>query len=77
MENVLGRHGLRRRASETPIEYMRRVLLGLTSRSDAVARLTGLFEQAKFSLHDIDRSMKDDAIDALRAIRDDLQAAPA
>jgi hypothetical protein len=77
MENVLGRHGLRRRASETPIEYMRRVLLGLTSRADAVARLTGLFEQAKFSLHDIDGSMKNDAIDALRAIRNDLQAAPA
>src|SRR5581483_2645184 len=77
MERVLGRHGLRRRPSETAVEYLRRVLLGLTSRTDAVTRLTGLFEQAKFSRHDIDGSMKQDAIDSLRTIRDDLQGASA
>ena len=77
MERVLARHGLRRKQSETAVEYLRRVLLGLTSRTEAVTRLTGLFEQAKFSRHEIDGSMKQDAIDALRAIRDDLQGAPA
>jgi hypothetical protein len=76
MEGVLARHGLRRRPSETPLEYLRRILLGLTARADAVARLTSLFEQAKFSRHDIDASMKHDAIGALREIRDDLQGAP-
>jgi uncharacterized protein DUF4129 len=75
MESVFARHGMHRRASETPIEYLRRLLLGLTSRADAVTRLTGLFERAKFSRHDIDGTMKQDAIDALRAIRDDLQPA--
>jgi hypothetical protein len=77
MERVLARHGLRRKESETAVEYLRRILLGLTSRTDAVTRLTSLFEQAKFSRHEIDGSMKQDAIDALRAIRDDLQGVPA
>jgi hypothetical protein len=75
MEGVFARHGLDRIPSETPVEYLRRLLLGLTSRADAVARLTGLFEHAKFSRHEIDGAMKQDAIDALRAIRDDLQPA--
>ncbi len=72
MEGVFGRHGLRRDPSETPTEYLRRILLGLTSQTDAVRTLTGLFEQAKFSAHSIDGRMKQDAIDALRMIRDDL-----
>ena len=76
MESVLGRSGLRRRVSETPLEYLRRVLLELTARADAVARLTNLFELAKFSRHEIDASMKIEAIGALREIRDDLLAAP-
>jgi hypothetical protein len=77
MENVLARNGLKRRPSETPVEYLRRILLGLTSRGDSVSRLTSLFEQAKFSRHPIDSVMKQDAIGALREIRDDLQGAHA
>lgn len=75
MENVLARNGLQRRPSETPVEYLRRILLGLTARGDSVSRLTTLFEQAKFSRHEIDEPMKHDAIAALREIRDDLQGA--
>ncbi|MDX6474993.1 MAG: hypothetical protein QOH95_504 [Gaiellaceae bacterium] len=77
MEAVLARNGLRRRPSETPVEYLRRILLGLTARGEPVSRLTSLFEQAKFSRHDIDVSMKQDAIGALREIRADLQGAHA
>jgi hypothetical protein len=77
MESTLARNGLRRRPSETPVEYLRRILLGLTARADAVVRLTDLFELAKFSRHDIDASMKLEAIGALREIRDDLRAAAA
>lgn len=77
METVLARNGLRRRPSETSVEYLRRILLGLTARGDSVRRLTELFEQAKFSRHSIDAAMKQDAIDALREIRDDLQGAHA
>lgn len=77
MEGAFGRHGLRRQASETATEYLHRILLGLTTRVEAVGRLTGLFEQAKFSDHPIDGRMKQDAIDALRVIRDDLRVAEA
>jgi hypothetical protein len=77
MEGTFGRHGLRRHASETATEYLQRILLGLTTRVEAVGRLTGLFEQAKFSDHPIDGRMKQDAIDALRVIRDDLRMAEA
>jgi len=38
-----------------------------------VRTLTDLFEYAKFSPHEIDDAMKEDAIAALLAIRDDLQ----
>ena len=38
-------------------------------------RLTSLFEQAKFSRREIDVSMKQDAIGALREIRDDIGGA--
>lgn len=75
MERTFERHGLDRRPSETPVEYLRRILVGLGSRAEPVERLTGLFEQAKFSDHTIDAGMKHDAIDALRLIRSDLQAA--
>ena len=77
MESTLARSGLERRPSDTPLEYLRRVLLDLTTRAEAVRRLTDLFELAKFSRHDIDGSMKSAAIAALREIRDDLQTAPA
>ncbi len=73
MEKTLARNGLQRLASETPVEYLRRILLGLTARGDSVSRLTSLFEQAKFSRHEIDGAMKQDAIAALGEIRDDLQ----
>lgn len=76
MVGVLTRHGLARAASETPLEYLARALTTLTRRGDAVTRLTGLFERAKFSTHDVDAAMKSEAIAALREIRDDL-AAPA
>jgi hypothetical protein len=43
-------------------------------RASAVLALTELFERARFSLHTIDETMKDEAIDALAAVRDDLRA---
>lgn len=73
MERVLAAHGLARTPAEAPLEYLARVLRTLHVRESAVQSLTGLFEYAKFSEHDIDTTMKDDAIAALIAVRDDLQ----
>jgi multisubunit Na+/H+ antiporter MnhB subunit len=74
MERVLAAHGLARRPAEAPLEYLARVLRGLDVRESAVQSLTRLFEYAKFSGHDIDAAMKEEAITALIAVRDDLQA---
>jgi Domain of unknown function (DUF4129) len=73
MERTLASHGLRRQASEAPLEYLARVLGRLNVRDSAVRTLTGLFEYARFSPHEIDAAMREDAIGALLAIRDDLQ----
>ena len=73
MEQVLGRHGLARRPFETSLEYLRRALATLRVSSRAVQRLAELFERAKFSTHEIDLTMKHDALSALAAVRDELE----
>jgi hypothetical protein len=74
MERILAVHGLPRRHSEAPLEYLSRVLLDLNVTKPAVSKLTALFERAKFSHHDIDSTMKDEAIDALVTFRDRMRA---
>jgi hypothetical protein len=73
MERTLAAHGLARHRSEAPLEYLASILRGLHVRESAVRTLTTLFEYAKFSRHDVDAEMKEEAIEALIAIRDDLQ----
>lgn len=73
MEQTLARHGLARHRSEAPLEYLANILRGLHVRESAVVALTRLFEFAKFSGHEVDAAMKEEAIDALLAIREDLQ----
>ena len=76
MERTLAGFGFPRAAAEAPREYLVRVLRDLLEASaDAVSRLTDLFEWAKFSPHDIDPGMKNDAIAALVEVRDELRAA--
>jgi hypothetical protein len=77
MERTLARHGLARHRSEAPLEYLASILRGLHVRESAVVSLTRLFEFAKFSGHEVDAAMKEEAIEALIAIRDDLQRAEA
>jgi len=72
MERVLDLHGLPRRPADAPLEYLTRILRELEVRDSAVRTLTQLFEYAKFSPHEIDATMKDEAIVALVAVRADL-----
>src|SRR4051812_17041770 len=74
MEQALGMAGLPREISEAPREYLGRVLPQVGAGADSVGRLTSLFERAKFSPHEIDGTMKEEAISALESLRDDLQA---
>jgi len=73
LERVLAANGVGREPAETSEEYLHRVLIGLTLRSGGVERLTALFTQAKFSHHDVDAGMKEDAIEALEQVRDELR----
>jgi hypothetical protein len=73
LERVLAANSVGRRPAETSEEYLQRVLTGLTLQSGAVERLTALFVQAKFSHYDVDGTMKEDAIDALELVRDELR----
>jgi hypothetical protein len=77
MERILGYHGMERRAAEAPHEYVSRVLEQIVASGSSVRRLTRLYERARFSAHDIDPAMKQEAIAAVAAVRDELQAAQA
>jgi hypothetical protein len=72
MESALAQAGVPRAPAEAPYEYLERSLLELDAGADAARRLTDLFQRAKFSNHEPAESMRDEAIDALIAVRDDL-----
>ncbi len=74
MEATLAAAGLPRRPAEAPLEYLERALLALDTSAGAVSRLTDLFEWARFSQHEPEPSMRDEAVDALVAVRDELRA---
>ncbi len=72
MEAVLGSAGLPRRSHETSAEYCRRVLERLGAAAGAAARLTALFERARYSEHPIDDAMRAEAIEAVHQVRNDM-----
>jgi hypothetical protein len=73
MERILGSHGLARGRAEVPYEYLARVLGVLRVSESSGRSLTELFEYAKFSPHEIDERMKEQAIESLVAVKQDLQ----
>jgi Domain of unknown function (DUF4129) len=77
LERVLAGHGLPRKPAEAPLEYLGRMLAELSVSDRAARALTDLFERAKFSQHAVGPEMKDEAIEALETVRDDLLAARA
>lgn len=74
METALAAAGLPRDPAEAPFEYLERALLSLDTSAAAVHRLTDLFEWARFSQHEPEPAMRDEAVDALIAVRDELRA---
>ena len=74
MERLLAVHGVPRHPAEAPFEYLARVLVELRASATSVFELTALFERAKFSRLEVDTAMKDEAIAALAAVRDELRA---
>jgi hypothetical protein len=74
MEAALAAAGIPRDPAEAPLEYVERALVSLDTSAASVRRLTDLFEWARFSHHEPEPSMRDDAVDALVAVRDELRA---
>lgn len=77
MERALAAAGMPRREAEAPQEYLERVLGSAEISTRAAGRLTGLFTWARFSAHDVGPAMKDEAIETLERVRDELRAAEA
>lgn len=75
MERTLAARGLPRREAEAPVEYLGRVLDAVQASAHSVRRLTQLFQRARFSTHEIDTGMKEDAIEALSGLRAELEVA--
>jgi hypothetical protein len=74
MERGLAVLGTERMLSETPFEYLERVLERLSVSEAAARRLTDLFQRAKFSPAPVGAEMKEAAVAALEAIREEVRA---
>jgi hypothetical protein len=73
MEQTFAAYGVAREEAEAPLEYLARVLGLLSVSSFSARRLTQLFSRAKFSPHEVDAAMKDEAIEALVGLRAELE----
>ena len=74
MERTLGRAGLVRGRAEAPLEYLERTSVRFGVARGSLERLTGLFEEAKFSRHALGEPTREEAIDALLALRAEATA---
>lgn len=70
MERAFASLGLPRAVGQTSVEYMRRVLSQAAAPPAPVVELTELFQEAKFSQHPLTPRDRDDALQALVAIRE-------
>jgi Domain of unknown function (DUF4129) len=77
MERAFAAIGLPRRDAEAPEEYLTRVLDEVQLSPRAAGRLTALFAWARFSVHDVRPEMKDEAIETLEQVQQELAAAEA
>lgn len=73
MERTLSAYGLPRQETEAPLEYLARMLVSVQASGHSVRLLTQLFQRARFSTHEIDTGMKDDAIAALSGLQAELE----
>lgn len=74
VETGFGLRELKRKPAETPLKYLDRIFGRRAEAAPALGRLTELFQLARFSTEPIDDSMRIEAIDALRTIRDEYRA---
>ena len=63
MERALAARALAHQASEAPREYLARAQAALAGGGQSAGRLTELFEEAKFSPHEIGEPLRQEALD--------------
>ena len=75
LERVLAAHGVPRRPPEAPFEYTARAFaeLGVTERT--LEGLARVFEWARFSVNEVSPDMREQALRALLAVRDEVRLA--
>jgi len=74
MERILALTGLPRFPSETPFEYVDRILVRFGASVTTAYDVAALFEEAKFSSHPVGEDKRISALDALNALRHELHA---
>jgi len=74
MEEVLAERDFGRRTPETPREYLQRVLRGHGMPSRSLTTLTDLFDEARFSLHEVPEAAPRRALSELENARRALSA---
>jgi hypothetical protein len=72
METVVHLAGVEDVASDTPFELLARILRRADVSEQSARRLTELFEEAKFSIRPIDEPMRQEALSALGAVREEI-----
>jgi Domain of unknown function (DUF4129) len=74
MQRELGEHGVARSPAEAPREYLQRTLTATRATEREARKLTGLFEEARYSTHPIPERLREAALSALRSLQRRLQA---
>jgi hypothetical protein len=72
MERLMSSSGIPHLPSDTPTEFLARVLQRRSVSPESASMLTELFERAKFSPHQVDEQMREDALSALERVRGEL-----
>lgn len=74
LERTVEAAGVRRKGSDTPFDLLGRFLAEHDVVGPSALRLTALFERAKFSRHEMDEGMRQEALAALEDVRSQLRA---
>lgn len=75
MQTELAAVGTERRSTETELEFLTRVLTRMGGDGQPARSLTELFAQARYSDHQIDETMRAEALSAVRRLQSRLTAA--
>jgi hypothetical protein len=74
MERSLASAGLPRASHETATEYLQRILAAVSAPAGPLSQLTLLFQEAKFSHHELTAGQRARALGALSEIREAMAA---